>query len=163
MIYYMQNNLSIYSSGAHQWWLSIDHNIVSHMFRGVGITEMNDICLPLLYIAYWGRWICTWKFLIQNGNCFNVNICRTTGEMDSDGIVERLQKWKHHLSLAFRMRTLWLLCSCRWGERKQILQRGRTHTVLFHFVEKAGNILLHAFLNDADMERWANIQRPKRQ
>ena len=39
------------------------------------------------------------------------------------------------------------------GKGKQFLQRGRTHTVLFHFVEKAGNILLRAFLNDTNVER----------
>ena len=81
---------------------SSDHNTVSHVFR-FGIPEMNEICLSLLYIVYWGRWIGTWKFLRQIGNCFYISICRSRGAKDSAGIDGREDsEQKHHLSLAVK-------------------------------------------------------------
>ena len=47
------------------------------------------------------------------------------------------------------------------GKGKQFLQRGKKHLVIFYFVEKAPNSLLLAVLNDANVERWANIRDQK--
>ena len=47
------------------------------------------------------------------------------------------------------------------GKGKQFLQRGKKHLVVFYFVEKAPNSLLLAVLNDANVERWANIRDQK--
>ena len=79
--------------------------------------------------------------------------------MDSAGIGGREASGrKHYLSLALKNEDTFITPWPQVGNGKQFLQRGRTHTVLFHFVEKVGNILLHAFLNDANVERWANIR-----
>ena len=47
------------------------------------------------------------------------------------------------------------------GEGKAIPSSGRKYLVLVGYVEKAVNSLLLTCLNDANVERWANIRDQK--
>ena len=81
--------------------------------------------------------------------------------MDSAGIGGREASGrKHYSSLALKNEDTFITPWPQVGNGKQFLQRGRTHTVLFHFMEKALNLLL-AVLNDVNVERWANIRDQK--
>ena len=68
---------------------------------------------------------------------------------------------KHHLCLALKNEGTFITWQLQVGKGKQFLQRGRQYLVLFHCVEKAVNSLLLTPLNDANVERWANIRDQK--
>ena len=82
--------------------------------------------------------------------------------MDSAGIGGREASGrKHYLSLALKNEDTFITPWPQVGNGKQFLQRGRKYLVLFHYVEKAVNSLLLTCLNDANVERWANIRDQK--
>ena len=120
---------------------------------------MNEICSSLLYISYWGRHIGTWTILIQSGNCFNISSYK---DSRSNGLC-----W-HWWLRDFRVEAPFVLSLKEWGnfhhsavlggEGKAIPSSGRKYLVLVGYVEKAVNSLLLTVLNDANVERWANIR-----
>ena len=82
--------------------------------------------------------------------------------MDSAGFGSReASKQKHHLSLALKNEDTFITQPLQVWKGKQLLQRGRKHLVLFHYLEKPLNSFLLAVLNDANVERWANIRDQK--
>ena len=82
--------------------------------------------------------------------------------MNSAGIGGReASERKHHLYLALKNDDTFITWQLQVGKGKQFLQRGRKYLVLFHYVEKAVNSLLLTCLNDANVERWANIRDQK--
>ena len=82
--------------------------------------------------------------------------------MDSAGIGGReASEQKHHLSLALKKEDTFITQLLQVWKGKQLLQRGRKHLVLFHYLEKPLNSFLLAVLNDASVERWANIRDQK--
>ena len=82
--------------------------------------------------------------------------------MDSAGIGGReASEQKHHLSLALKKEDTFITQLLQVWKGKQLLQRGRKHLVLFHYLEKPLNSFLLAVLSDPNVERWANIRDQK--
>ena len=79
--------------------------------------------------------------------------------MDSAGIGGReASEQKHHLSLALKNEDTFITQLLQAWKGKQLLQRRRKHLVLFHYLEKPLKSFLLVVLNDANVERWANIR-----
>ena len=90
-----------------------------------------------------------------------ISICRKTEAINSASIGGRgASEKKNHLSLALKNEDTHHSAALV-GKWKQFLQRGKKNLVLFYFVGKAPNSLLFAVLNNANVERWANIRDQK--
>ena len=82
--------------------------------------------------------------------------------MDSAGFGSReASKQKHHLSLALKNEDTFITRLLQVQKGPSLLQQERKNLIRFHYVEKPLNSFLLAVLNDASVERWANIRDKK--
>ena len=100
------------------------------------------------------------KISNTNWQLLFISIFWKTEAKNSAGICIREASEKNQLSLALKNEDTHHSAALV-GKGKQFLQRGKKNLVLFYFVGKAPNSLLFAVLNNANVERWANIRDQK--